>query len=59
MYKVHTPEDRLKSARVRERIDQLLKDQYQACTIAELPPRLLAVLKKLEEEEPDSQGEHV
>jgi hypothetical protein len=59
MYKQRTPEDRFISYRVRERIDQLLKGHYQACMTAELPPGLLAVLKKLKEEEPDSQDEHV
>lgn len=58
MHKQRTPENRRISIRVRERIDQLLKDHYQACTIAELPPQLLAVLKKLDKEEPGSQDEH-
>jgi hypothetical protein len=31
-------------------IGQKLKAYYQACTTQELPPRLLAALKKLDEE---------
>jgi hypothetical protein len=34
----------------KERIGQQLKDHYQACTNEELPPRLLALIKKLDEE---------
>ena len=59
MYKERTPQNRRIPTRVRERIDQLVKDHCQACATLELPPRLLAVLKKLEEEEPRSQDEHV
>jgi Anti-sigma factor NepR len=36
--------------RVRKRIGQQLKHYYGSCIDEELPPRLLAVLKKLEEE---------
>jgi hypothetical protein len=36
---------------------QQLKKYYQACTTDELPPRLFAVLKKLDEEiEPSAKG---
>jgi hypothetical protein len=58
MYKRRTPEESLNSARIRERIGQTLKDYYQACTTDELPPQLLTVLKKLDEERPESM-EHV
>jgi hypothetical protein len=50
MNKKPTAEDRLNSARVRDYIGHLLKKHYQACTRDELPPRLLALLKKLDEE---------
>jgi Anti-sigma factor NepR len=36
--------------RVKGRIGQQLKDYYDSCITEELPPRLLAVLKKLDEE---------
>jgi Anti-sigma factor NepR len=36
--------------RVKERIGQQLRDYYDSCISEELPPRLLAVLKKLDEE---------
>jgi hypothetical protein len=52
-FKMRTPEDQLKSARIRERMGKLLKDHYWACARQELPPRLLATLKKLEEERPE------
>jgi hypothetical protein len=34
-------------------IGQQLRTYYQACTTEELPPRLRAVLRKLENEEPE------
>ena len=34
----------------RERIDEELKEYYQACTTGELPPQLLTLSKKLDEE---------
>ena len=39
-------------------IGQKLRAYYQACTTEELPPRLLAALKKLDEERPELLGEH-
>jgi hypothetical protein len=33
----------------RERIGQQLRDYYRACATEELPPRLLALIKKLDE----------
>jgi hypothetical protein len=53
MNKKPTAEDRLNSARIRDHIGHLLKKHYQACTTVELPPRLLALLKKLDEERPE------
>ena len=35
---------------VRERIDNELKEYYRACTTGELPPQLLALSKKLDDE---------
>jgi Anti-sigma factor NepR len=50
MYRKSTPEDSLDSALVREQIGRSLRNHYQACTSQELPPRLLALLKKLDQE---------
>jgi hypothetical protein len=44
------PTDQRLDQRVRERIGQQLKAYYGSCISEELPPRLLAVLKKLDEE---------
>jgi hypothetical protein len=46
-------QSRLNSARIREQIGHLLKDHYQACMTQSLPPRLLALLKKLDQELPE------
>jgi anti-sigma factor NepR-like protein len=40
-----------------ERIGQELRAYYQACMTEELPPRLLAALKKLDEETEPSAGQ--
>jgi hypothetical protein len=45
-----TPDEWNKRCLARERITEELKEYYQACTTEELPPRLLAALKKLDEE---------
>ena len=37
-------------------IGQKLRAYYQACTTEKLPPELLAVLKKLDEEVPQAHG---
>jgi hypothetical protein len=58
MYKKPTQEDRLNAASIREQIGYSLRNYYQACMTDEVPPRLLAVLKKLDEERPAA-GEHV
>jgi len=39
------------------KVGHKLKDYYQACTTEELPPRLLAALKKLDEETEPSAGQ--
>jgi hypothetical protein len=44
------PTDQPLDHRVREQIGQQLKAYYGSCISEELPPRLLAVLKKLDEE---------
>ena len=57
MIKKPTAEERLNAARIRDHIGHLLKKHYQACVTNELPPRLLAALKKLDEEQPELSGE--
>jgi hypothetical protein len=44
------PTDRGLDPGIRERIGWQLKDYYQACLSEELPPTLLAALKKLKGE---------
>ena len=50
MYKKPKWEDSLNLAHIRERLGHLLKAHYHARVTDELPPRLLAALKKLDEE---------
>jgi hypothetical protein len=45
-----TPNVWLDWSLTKERIGQQLKDHYRACTSEELPPRLLVLIKKLDEE---------
>jgi hypothetical protein len=45
-----TPDQWQKWRLARERIDKELKGYYRACTTRELPPQLLALSKKLDEE---------
>jgi len=44
------PTDQRLDRQLKELIGQQLKDYYHSCLSQELPPRLLAVLKKLDEE---------
>jgi hypothetical protein len=39
----------------RNRIDEELKNYYRACTTKELPPRLLTLLEKLDNQFPEEQ----
>jgi len=45
-----TPDEWNKWCLVRERIADELKGYYRACTAGELPPQLLALSKKLDQE---------
>ena len=47
-----TPEEQRNRSIMRERIGHQLKKHYQAFMTEELPPRLLALVKKLDEEIP-------
>jgi hypothetical protein len=42
----------------REQIGDKLKKYYQACMTEELPPRLLAALKRLDDVQPNPSREH-
>jgi len=54
------PQGEVRATReAREQIGQKLKKLYQACATDELPPRLLAALKKLDEERPEVPMERV
>ena len=54
MIKKPTAEERLNAARIRDHIGHLLKKHYQACVADELPPGMLALLKKLDQELPEA-----
>ena len=45
-----TPDEWVDWCLVRKQIDDELKKYYRACTTGELPPQLLALSKKLDEE---------
>jgi len=49
MQKKRTPEELHVWSYAKARIGQQLKEHYHACTTEELPPRLLALIKKLDE----------
>jgi hypothetical protein len=53
MPKKRTPEEDLNWAVTRNIIGELLTKHYRACATEELPPRLLALIKKLDHEEPE------
>ena len=48
-----TPDQLRYSSETNKIIGQKLRDYYQACTNEELPPRLLALVKKLDQETPE------
>jgi hypothetical protein len=45
-----TPDQWQKWCLARERIEKELREHYRACTTGELPPQLLALSKKVDEE---------
>jgi hypothetical protein len=49
MPKARTGAEGLDWCQTKERIGQQLRDCYRACTTEELPPRLLELVKKLDE----------
>jgi hypothetical protein len=52
-----TPEEQRNRSIIREQIGHQLKNHYQACTTEELPPRLLAALKRLDESFPQAHSQ--
>jgi hypothetical protein len=50
--KFKTPDELRNWSLTKEQIGHQLKKHYQACTTDELPPRLLALIKKLDEKLP-------
>jgi hypothetical protein len=50
-----TPDELRYWSKTNKIISEKLRAYYQACTTKQLPPRLLAVLKKLDEEFPNLQ----
>ena len=50
MSKQRTPDEGFDWPSTKARIGQLLRAHYQTYTTEELPPRLLALIKKLDEE---------
>jgi hypothetical protein len=53
MSQKRTPDELFAWSLSKEGIGQQLKEHYRACTTEELPPRLLAVIKKMDEEIPE------
>jgi hypothetical protein len=58
MSKRRTPEEELNWAVTRKILGERLTKHYQACATDELPPRLLALIQKLDNEEPDQRETH-
>jgi hypothetical protein len=50
-----TPEERRHWSLITEQIGQQLKGYYRACKGEQLPPQLLTLLKKLDQELPEEQ----
>jgi hypothetical protein len=50
MYRKRSPVDCENAARIRELIGRSLEKHYQACMTGELLPRLLSLLRKLDED---------
>jgi hypothetical protein len=50
MYRKRSPVDCENAARIRELIGRSLEKHYQACMTGELPPGLLSLLRKLDED---------
>ncbi len=56
MSKKRTPDELARLSLIKEQIGEQLRDYYRACATEELPPQLLTLLKKLNQEIPEEQG---
>jgi hypothetical protein len=57
MSEKRTPAELARLSLTKEQIGQHLRNYYRACTIEELPPQLLTLLKKLDQELPEEQDQ--
>jgi hypothetical protein len=57
MSEKRTPAELARLSLTKEQIGQQLRNYYRACTTEELPPQLLALLKKLDQELPEEQDQ--
>jgi hypothetical protein len=57
MSEKRTPAELARLSLTKEQIGQQLRNYYRACTTEELPPQLLALLKKLDQELPEEQNQ--
>jgi len=57
MSKKRTPDELARLSLTKEQIGRQLRNYYRACTIEELPPQLLTLLKKLDQELPEEQDQ--
>jgi hypothetical protein len=52
-----TPVELARLSLIKEQIGLQLRDYYRTCATEELPPQLLALLKKLDQELPEEQDQ--
>jgi hypothetical protein len=57
MSEKRTPDELARLSLAKEHIGQQLRNYYRACTTEELPPQLLTLLKKLDQELPEEQDQ--
>jgi hypothetical protein len=57
MSEKRTPAELARLSLTKEQIGQHLRNYYRACTTEELPPQLLTLLKKLDQELPEEQDQ--
>jgi hypothetical protein len=57
MSEKRTPDELARLSLAKEHIGQQLRNYYRACTTEALPPQLLTLLKKLDQELPEEQDQ--
>jgi hypothetical protein len=57
MSEKRTPDELARLSLAKEQIGQQLRNYYRACTTEALPPQLLTLLKKLDQELPEEQDQ--